>query len=369
MIQFTGRSRYWLLGAGALVILFLMWYFSSLVTYILISVILSLMGRPLVRILTSIKIGKFRVTQAMGAFITLLVIWTLLFSAFRFLIPLLVSEFTELSSVNPNSVFEVIDEPLIRFMKAIGNETVESTQTLFSEMFRNVVKERLGLEQVSNLVGVIAGALGELLLLFFSVSFITFFFLKEENMFKEGVMLLVPRDYEQRVSGILHSVHLLLRRYFLGIVSEVCLVGLLVTLGLTVVGLEFSHAAVVGLFCGLFNIIPYLGPWMGAMVGLLIGIAVNVQSDFSSHTLPLLGLMVLVFATVQVIDNILFQPLIYSSSVKAHPLEIFLVILAAGSFAGIIGMILAVPVYTVLRVVAKEFFDNMKIVQRITQSL
>ena len=147
------------------------------------------------------------------------------------------------------------------------------------------------------------------------------------------------------------------------------MVMLLVTIGLTIVGIEFNHAVVIGLFCGLFNVIPYLGPWMGAAVGLLIGAALNINSDFMSVTLPLLGFMVLVFASVQIIDNILFQPLIYSSSVKAHPLEIFLVILAAGSIAGILGMILAIPAYTILRVIAKEFFDNMKIVKKLTENL
>jgi predicted PurR-regulated permease PerM len=108
---------------------------------------------------------------------------------------------------------------------------------------------------------------------------------------------------------------------------------------------------------------------MGASVGILIGIAINLNADFMSFTLPLIGLMVLVFALVQILDNILFQPLIYSSSVKAHPLEIFLVIMAAGSMAGILGMILAIPVYTILRVVAKEFFDNLKIVKKLTENL
>jgi predicted PurR-regulated permease PerM len=147
------------------------------------------------------------------------------------------------------------------------------------------------------------------------------------------------------------------------------MVGILVTLGLTIVGIGFNHAVVIGLFCGLFNVIPYLGPWMGAVVGLLIGIAINLNSDFNSHTLPLLGFMLLVFAVVQIIDNILFQPLIYSSSVKAHPLEIFLVILAAGSVAGILGMILAIPSYTIVRVIAKEFLDNLKIVRKLTKNL
>jgi predicted PurR-regulated permease PerM len=79
--------------------------------------------------------------------------------------------------------------------------------------------------------------------------------------------------------------------------------------------------------------------------------------------------MAIVFISVQIIDNILFQPLIYSSSVKAHPLEIFLVIMAAGSLAGVLGMFLAIPTYTIIRVIAKEFFDNMKLVRKLTESL
>ena len=147
------------------------------------------------------------------------------------------------------------------------------------------------------------------------------------------------------------------------------MVMLLDTIGLTIVGLEFNHAVVIGLFCGLFNVIPYLGPWMGAALGLLMGAALHINVDFMSETLPMLGWMTLVFGSVQIIDNVLFQPLIYSSSVKAHPLEIFLVILAAGSMAGIVGMILAIPFYTILRVIAKEFFDNMKLVRKLTENL
>ncbi len=369
MFQFTGKSRIWLIVVGVLLLAFILWYFSSLVTYIIASVIISLIGRPLVRLLAKIKIGKFQVSQSLSAFLTLVIFWTFTIGAIRFLIPLLVNEFKELSTVNPDAVYEVIDDPMVRMMELLGHENIESGKDVFNTMFQNLVRERLGMEQVSNVLGTVAGTLGEILLAFFSISFISFFFLKEENMFKDGVLVLVPNGYEEKVSRIMHSIHLLLRRYFVGLLAEVCLVGILVTLGLTIVGVGFSHAVVIGMFCGMFNIIPYLGPWMGAAIGLLIGLAINIHSDFHSHTLPLLGLMTLVFASVQIIDNILFQPLIYSSSVKAHPLEIFLVIMAAGGFAGILGMILAIPVYTILRVVAKEFFDNLKVVQKITQSL
>lgn len=188
-------------------------------------------------------------------------------------------------------------------------------------------------------------------------------------MFREGILLIVPTELEEKVSHILDSIAYLLRRYFTGIILEVFMVMLLDTIGLNLIGLDFNHAVMIGLICGTFNVIPYLGPWMGSILGLLLGTALNINADFMSHTLPLLGLMTAVFISVQIIDNILFQPLIYSSSVKAHPLEIFLVILAAGSLAGVLGMFLAIPAYTIVRVIAKEFFDNMKLVRKLTEKL
>lgn len=94
-----------------------------------------------------------------------------------------------------------------------------------------------------------------------------------------------------------------------------------------------------------------------------------LELDFYGGILPLVVKVLIIFVVVQLIDNFVFQPLIYSSSVKAHPLEIFLVILAAGSLFGIGGMVLAIPTYTVFRVIAKEFFDQFKVVRSITRSI
>lgn len=369
MVHSISRRKNWLMLLGFAVLLFMMWYFYSLVAYIAISLVLAMVGRPLVRVFTQVKIRKFRISDSLGALLTLVIIWLLFIGAFRFLIPTLVSEFHELSTINPAAVFNIIDQPLLRLLKIIGHEPVDSSQALFTDIFQNQLAAHLGLAQLSNIVGVIVGALGELLMACFSISFITFFFLREEGMFKRIVIILLPDEYEERVLRIMDSVYNLLRRYFVGLIAEVTLVFVLVTIGLTVVGLGFSHAVVIGLVCGVLNIIPYLGPWMGAAVGVLIGIAVNIHADFTQFTLPLLGLMLIVFASVQLIDNIIFQPLIYSNSVKAHPLEIFLVIMAAGSFGGVIGMILAIPVYTILRVIAKEFFEDWKLIQKITEDM
>jgi len=369
MIQFKGWTRNILLVIGGIFIIFLIWYFSAIVTYILISVVLSFIGRPVYKKLEKIRIYRFRIPKGLAALLTLILIWIVFIGFFRFMIPLLINEFDTLSTIDFNAVLEAIQEPLSRIIRLTSGESINAGDKTFYDLMQEQLSSRFEFSQLSNILGFVAGTIGELLIGFFAVSFITFFFLKEQNMFKNAILLLVPTEIEEKVGKILSSISYLLRRYFIGLIFEVFMVMLLDTLGLTIVGIEFEHAVVIGLFCGLFNVIPYLGPWMGAFVGLLIGVALNLNADFMSHTLPLLGWMVLVFASVQIIDNILFQPLIYSSSVKAHPLEIFLVIMAAGSLAGILGMILAIPCYTILRVVAKEFFDNMKIVKKLTENL
>ena len=369
MIQFKGWPRNTLFIVGLLFIIFLLWYFSAIVTYILISVVLSFIGRPLIRWLMKIKYKRFKMPKGLAAFATLVALWIVFISFFWFMIPLLISEVETLSQIDFMLVFDSIEEPLLNLMHFFSNDAV----SIESKNFLDIVTESLGAQidfsQISNWFGLVTGTIGELLIGFFSVSFITFFFLKDETMFRSFIILLVPRNFEEKVAHILDSISYLLRRYFIGLLFEVFMVMLLDTIGLTIVGIEFNHAVVIGLFCGMFNVIPYLGPWMGAALGLLIGAALHINLDFMNEVLPTLGWMTLVFLFVQVIDNVLFQPLIYSSSVKAHPLEIFLVIMAAGSMAEIMGMILAIPVYTIIRVIAKEFFDNMKLVKKITEHL
>jgi len=369
MVQLKGWARNILLIAGGIFLIFLLWYFSAIVTYIIISMVLSFIGRPLVKWLSMIRYKKFRISNGVAAFFTLIALWVVFISFFRFIIPLLIKEMETLSEIDFEAFLNSIEEPLSQLMRLSGNEPPLVEGKTFYEVLVEQLTAKVNLSQLPNIFVFVAGTIGELFIAFFSVSFITFFFLKEKNMVREGILLIVPTEMEEKVSHILDSISYLLRRYFIGIILEVFMVMLLDTLGLTLVGLSFNHAVIIGFFCGLFNVIPYLGPWMGAILGLLIGAALNINADFMSYTLPLLGLMTVVFLSVQVVDNVLFQPLIYSSSVKAHPLEIFLVIIAAGSLAGVLGMFLAIPAYTIVRVVAKEFFVNMKLVRKLTENL
>ncbi|QZT39016.1 AI-2E family transporter [Halosquirtibacter xylanolyticus] len=364
------RTRNILIGIGFIFLALLLWYFSDIVIYILIASVLSVLGRPIKNLLEKIHIRKWRMGDNLSSALTLIALWIVIIGFFSFLIPMFASEAKELSNVNVHSVVAYIKdaaEQLTTNYPFIKLPSLDEQSLV--EMAKGELSQAFDLSKMTNIFSSVFGTLGSLLILSFSVSFILFFFLRDENMFTDGIMLFVPSEYESKVRNILHSTSSLLKRYVIGIILEILGIMIFDTIGFTVIGLGFSHAVVVATFAGLMNVVPYVGPWIGAIFGVLVAIATNVQSPFMEVTLPLIGLVLLVAALSQIADNIVFQPLIYSNSVKAQPLEIFLVILMAGSVAGVPGMILAIPGYTVIRVVLREFFYGFSFVRKLTQGM
>jgi predicted PurR-regulated permease PerM len=362
--------RYIIVFLGLVLIGLTLWYFKPIVSYILIAGIFSLIGRPLVDLLRKARVKGFRIPRWTAAAITLIALWILIFSFFRVFIPLLAQEANELSKIDIEKIESSLDKPLDEvnnffYKYNMGTNSDQNLEDYLAEQIASV----LNFTTVSNFFGSLAGFLGNFFIAFFSISFITFFFLKEEYMLSNAILLMVPSKQEEGVKHILSSIKYLLSRYFIGILIQITCIIILVTVGQSIVGLDFSRAMVIGLFAGFLNVIPYIGPILGTSVGLIIGLATHLHLEFYAELLPLLLSMLTVFLIVQAIDNFVFQPVIFSNSVKAHPLEIFLVILAAGYLAGVIGMILAIPAYTVIRVIAKEFFNNLKIVKKITEKI
>ena len=345
----------------------LVYYFSYIVSYILIAAVLALIGRPITRKLQQFRYRRFYIGESAAALLTLIALWIILLGFFIFLIPLVVSEVDQLSTIN------------IQDVVAYLNDAVNQIKTNFPQIAPNIpsggnletyltaqLRGLLNVGQVSDLFGSVATVVGNFFMMIFSVSFVLYFFLKEEDLFRNWILVLAPEKIESRVSVVMDKIGFLLKRYLVGILQQISAVMVLSVLGFTIVGLGFSHAVVVGVFAGLINVIPYIGPWIGALFGLAVAVANNLNSSFTDVTLPLMFWIVIVVMVVQFIDNMIFQTIIYSNSIKAHPLEIFFVTLMAGGIAGIPGMILAIPVYTVLRVIAGEFLSEFRIVQRLT---
>lgn len=360
----------YILGFVALVIaIFFSWYFFSVIVYILVAAVISFIGKPIIDLLGRIKFRKCGLPNALKAAITVVFLWLLFIVFFSTIIPLAVREFQSLGNISVSNIVSELEAPIEdagHFLKHYGlMEEGENINVYISDGLNDL----LNVGRLKTWFGSVAGTMSDIFVALFSITFILFFFLKDSRLFSGMVMAIVPSRFEEQARNALDSIQRLLVRYFVGLLLEVLGVMTLNTLGLTIVGLDFSNAVVIGLVAGVLNVIPYIGPMIGVFFGLAVGVVLNLDMEFYHQLLPLLIYMTIAMLLTQLVDNVVFQPFIYGNSVYAHPLEIFLVILMAGSIAGIPGMILAIPSYTVLRVILKEFFNKYKLVKKLTQSL
>ncbi len=352
--------------SGILILGISLWYFSNIVIYFLLAYIFSLVGAPINKLLGKIKIGNFTLPASFKALITLISVWGLVFMFFAIFIPLVAYEINTLSNVDYNRVL-ILFKDQIQYIQETFYK-VNSNGISFSDFLLEKLKTIFSPQFFSKTFGFFSSLIGNIFIGIFSISFIAFFFLKDTYMFFRIILLMVNDKYDSRVKKAMLVTQRLLTRYFIGLMIEVSLVSTLIFVGLLIVGIEFKHALVIGLFAGILNIIPYVGPIIGAIFGVSIITLLNLQMELN-QLVPLISFSALVFLVTQLSDNIIFQPIIYSNSVNAHPLEIFIVIIAAGSLAGIPGMILAVPVYTIVRIFAATFFNNLKVVNTLTKNI
>ncbi len=355
---------------GIVLLLWCAWYFRNIVVYILVSGVLSIMGRPLVDLMCRIRIKKWNFPRSLSALITLLIIWGLIILFFVIFVPLLTTQLNYFSTIDSEKIVQLVADPINRIENVFRALNKDITNELsIQEYIVKKVSGVLSISMIQNFLGSIVGIMGNILVAIFSITFITFFFLKDQRLFFESILMWVPDNYTDNVTRALHSIKNLLTRYFIGILIQSTCIMILITIGMTIVGIDFQQALVMGLILGILNVIPYVGPWLGLFIAIIMGVASHMNQDFTTVVVPLVYYMILVEAITHLIDNVVFQPVIFSNSVRAHPLEIFVVVLAAGFAAGIPGMILGIPAYTVIRVFAREFFNNFKAVQRITSSL
>ncbi|MFH0865768.1 MAG: AI-2E family transporter [Bacteroidota bacterium] len=362
------KKTKWYIAIPVLILVgFLVWYFSAIIAYILIAAVLSIIGQPLVKLLTNIKIGKRSFPQALSALITLLAMYFVIFFIFWLIIPLIAHQADLLSGVNVDVLSKSFKEPIQYLQENLQRLNLIAPDENIEQSISAQLVSVMGFTQFSNFINSIVGFAQSLLVGIFSVTFITFFFLKDEKLFFKMIMTATPYNYHSEVKHVLSECKRLLTRYFIGLCIDITLIICLLTLGMWLLGLE--NALMIGVFAGIMNIIPYVGPIIGWAIGLLLGLSGNLGMDFNTEMVPLMLQMTGIFVTINLFDGFVLQPAIYSNSVRSHPLEIFLVILMAGSIAGIPGIMLAIPSYTVLRIIAKEFFNKFYLVKKLTENI
>jgi predicted PurR-regulated permease PerM len=344
---------------------FLAWYFSGILICILIAGVISIIGNPLVRLFGKVRIGRIKMPHSLSVILTLLLMITIAVGLFSFFIPLVINEFTLISSIDWNKLVTYYNNE-IKWLQNIFIQTglIHKGATVETILKANLTKF-LDLSLFSNIVSGVISFTGTFFFHFFTILFLSFFFLNDINMLPRLLLLLIPEKYGEQTRNVMYRSKILLSRYFIGLIINVLVMIVSYAVALTIAGAR--GALVIAFFGGIVNIIPYIGPFIAVGTGIILGvtgvISAGMYGSVGSMALGILIAMVIVI----LLDNFVYGPMIQGRSVKAHPVEIFLVIIAAGSLGGIPAMIIAVPGYAFLRIIATEFFSQFRLVQKMKE--
>ena len=361
------KYRVIIAATGVLLGLFMAWYFFDILIYIITAGLISLVGHPLVDLLSRLRIGKLQMPKWISALITLIVLLGLLVGFILVFVPMITRQAEMISRINIDEVVQYFAGVINDFQRVLLSYDILETDQTLQGILERQIGGLINATDVSHAFEKLISITPTVLLGLFSVLFLSFFFLRDRQLLRNGILLFTPDRFQEEVSNVLHKTKVMLSRYLIGLITELLTMMILLSIGLSIVGVE--NTVLIGFIGGLMHVIPYLGPILGAIIGAVLGISADLSMGLYDTALNTAVWVIVIFSLVTLFDNMVLQPLIYSKSVNAHPIEIFIVILMAGSLAGIPGMMLAIPGYTVLRIVAKEFLSGFKLIDKLTENI
>ena len=262
------------------------------------------------------------------------------------LVPIIQKQLLDLVSQLPY-YYQIISEQVEKFMQTGFFETIQEQFNKINTDFIQSITERLNgiLNFTFSGIGSVVGIIGDIVITVMTMPVILYYLLKDGNKVIPFVTRMFPTRSQHKISVMLNEMNQQVSSYIRGQITVAICVGFTYIIGYTLIGLPYG--VTIGMIAGLLTIIPYIGSIIGLTPALIIGFVTN----------PTLALHVfLVFVIEQLIESRVLQPLILGSSLKMHPVTILIILLAAGKMFGLVGLLIAVPVYAVVKVFITHFF-------------
>lgn len=344
---------------GIFLLLYFLYQIQSVLVYIAVAGVISLIGRPIVIFLKS----RLRIPNQTAVIMVLLLVLCVFVMIILVFVPIVIEQSHHLGQIDIDAFKGDINELNNQINTYLGVENINILESL-SE---SELAQSMDVNMIPRFLNSVFGILGATLIAVFSIIFISFFLLKDSKLMLNSILVFANKGEEDKFQRVFTKIKILLSRYFVGLTMQVTVLFILYLLLLSI--FEINNPIAIAFICAILNLVPYLGPIFAGILMALFVISSNLGADFQTIILPKLAFVMMGYAIAQLIDNFISQPLIFGASVRSHPLEIFLIILIAGLLFGIVGMVVAIPVYTALKVVAKESLSEYKIVKRLTRDL
>lgn len=343
--------------------LYFLYVIRSVIAYLAIAAVIALLGRPIVLFLRR----KLKFPNTLAVVFTMVLMLGIFLGILALFIPLINEQSRNLSLLDIEDLKGNLNTLYLEIVDYFGLTTSNVNEMIRDSQLEKSVLDGLNLNFIPNFLNSFLNILSNFSIGLFSVLFISFFFLKDSKLMQNGLLTFVPDTKESNLVKSIDTINNLLSRYFGGILLQLFILFVIYTVTLLIVGVE--NAIVIAFLCALFNIIPYIGPIIGGAIMITLTMTSFLGADFSAVILPKTLYVFVGLCIGQLVDNFFSQPFIFSNSVKSHPLEIFLIIIIAGLLFGVVGMVIAVPGYTAIKVILKEFLSDNSIVKKLTKNL
>lgn len=322
------------LGLAAITVVgLILYYYSTLLGYVIIAMIFSYILDPLVNRMQSAGMNRtFAITLTLSALILILV-WIS-----TNIIPIIANQMVELAGqLNVQNIENITQQIEYRLTQKFSF----LPEGFLSDNLIDVLQKVFDVGEIpsalSNLIGIFTNIFYATLI----IPFATFFFLKDGTKIRRDLLQVVPNKYFETTLSLIDKIETRLGLYFRSVMLQSFIVAFASYIGLTIVGL--NNALSVGIAVGLANTIPYFGPIIGYVLSIIVSI---IEVGNFSLVVP----CILAILFVQMLDNIVLQPLIFSRSADMHPVAILFIIMIGAETAGILGMLIAIPTATVIKI-------------------
>jgi predicted PurR-regulated permease PerM len=334
-------------AAGLLLVGIIVYNYSNLVAYAIIAMLLSYMLDPVVDRLQAAGMNRTLGTTLTLATLILIIVW-----GSTSVIPIVANQMAgltnQLNIENLRFIAEQIEISVINTFEFIPEGFLRDNINVMSNNLFDV-------GQISTLLTDMIGIFTNLFAAFLVIPFATFFFLKDGHKIRRDILKLVPNKYFETILSLVDKIETRLGIYFRSVFVQCTLVGIVSWLALSVAGL--NNSASVGIAIGLANSIPYFGPLIGYLLSIVISI---IETGDFSLVIP----CIIAVLIAQLLDNVVLQPLIFSKSADMHPVAILFIILIGAQTAGILGMLIAIPIATIIKISIIQIhwsFNNYRI--------
>lgn len=328
-------------------------FISTLFAPILIAGFLFYLLNPLVNLLMKIKVKNHQVSRTFAVAIVFLMLIAIIVSALSFLIPNILNQVEQLIQNMPEYI-----KSFQRFLTKVLQQKnlppwiVDLTKDVDINAYTKEIEESLSgfaknfMMSITSSIGSIIGMVTSVTVTIVTVPFMLFYMLKDGHKLVPTVTGIFSEKQANRIGELLEKMSETISKYISGQAIECLFVGTCTAIGYGIVGVPF--ALLIGIFAGITNMIPYIGPYIGLLPALILALSNSVRQTI---------LVIIVCVVVQQIDGNLIYPNVIGKSLDIHPLTIIIILLVAGNLAGLLGMLLAVPVYAVIKVIVIYIYD------------